>query len=224
MSTEANRELAAIAGALASPVRLRALNLLFQGPRSVEALAEALDESRANAAAHLKTLRGAGLVSAARDGKYALQQISHPVVLDLFMALRRAGEQLSPALRMLDGELEDDAPSPVGLNELEALTSTREVLLVDVRPEPEYVMGHLPHARSLPLGALEVGARELPGAARILVYCRGKYCPGARQGVAELRQRGRRAERLGFGVPEWRAAGRALEGGTSVAAQAGAAR
>jgi rhodanese-related sulfurtransferase len=56
---------------------------------------------------------------------------------------------------------------------------------------------------------------ELPKRRRILAYCRGKYCPNARKGVRLLRDAGLRAERLAFGVPEWRAEGHELESGAT---------
>ncbi len=91
--------LAGIAGALANPRRLRALNLLFQGPKAIETLAGLLGESEANTAAHMKVLRAAGLVTAKRDGKYLLQEPVMPAALQLFLTLRASGEALSPAIR-----------------------------------------------------------------------------------------------------------------------------
>lgn len=213
MSDGPYAELARIAGALASPARLRTLNLLFQGSKTVEALAEQLGESRANTAAHLKVLRTAGLVTAKREGKYAYQAIGDDAVLQLFMSLREAGERLSPAMALLE-QAPDEAASSVSPEELEDLVRSRRAVLLDLRPEPEYTRGHLPGARSIPFASLPERAHELPNKRRILAYCRGKYCPNARRGVAVLREQGLRAERLRFGVPEWRAAGLALEGAT----------
>src|SRR5919199_1354270 len=54
--------------AFASPVRLELLDLLAQAPRTVEELAQASDQSTANASQHLQALHAAGLVTRERDG------------------------------------------------------------------------------------------------------------------------------------------------------------
>jgi DNA-binding transcriptional ArsR family regulator/rhodanese-related sulfurtransferase len=202
-------ELARIAAALSSPTRVRALNLLFQGPKTVEEMAALLGESEANTAAHMKALRASNLVQAERQGKYVRLHAGNAAVLRLFVALREAGEQLSADLRLLDGELQSTASS-VTLDELGELVESRRVVLVDLRPEAEYGAGHIPGARSVPYRRLAERAAELPASRRVLAYCRGKFCPSAHQGVFELREAGLRAERLPFGVPEWQASGRSL--------------
>lgn len=202
--------LAQIAAALSSPTRLKALQLLFQGPRSIDALAELLGESEANTAAHMKALRSAGLVRPERRGKYMFQEVSDDSVLRLFLALREAGEQLSPAVRLMD-EHEEKHASPMTPEELSGVLGERRLVLIDLRSEEEYARGHLPFARSIPYEALAKRIDELPARRRIFAYCRHKYCPTARHGVDALRKAGLRAERLRFGVPEWRASGLALE-------------
>jgi DNA-binding transcriptional ArsR family regulator/rhodanese-related sulfurtransferase len=203
-------ELARVASALAHPTRLRALNLVFQGEKSIEALAGLLGESPANTAAHMKSLREAGLVTARRRGKHVFQAADAPSTVRLFLALREAAEATSAAVRLLEHR-GDEAASSVAIDALEAAVGPRRALLVDLRPAEEYQAGHLPGAASLPMSALSERVGALSPRRRILAYCRGKYCPNARKGTAALRAAGLRAERLAFGVPEWRAAGRELE-------------
>lgn len=216
--TEANRvlyeELARLAAALANPTRLRALNLILQVPKSIEELAEELGESQANTAAHMKALRSTGLVSAERRGKYVYQKPSQEAVLELFLALRAAGEVLSPTVRLLN-EAPDDTVSDVTPADLETFVGERKAVLVDLRPAREFEAGHLPGARSLPFAELSQRCRELPPKRRVLAYCRGRYCPAAKLGVLTLRTAGLRAERLRFGVPEWLADGRQLVSGAN---------
>lgn len=204
-------EVARLAGALASPTRLRALNLLLQEPKAIEELAEALGESTANTAAHMKALRAVGLVLPERRGKYVFQRPASDRVAQLFVALRDAGEELSPAVRALVlDDRPDETTSDVELDGLEAVAGRRGVVLVDLRPAREFAAGHLPSARSFPLALLPKHLGDLASKRRVLAYCRGRYCPNAKRGVTLLREAGVPAERLRFGVPEWRAAGRSL--------------
>ena len=63
---------AEVAKALAHGHRLEILELLAQGERSVESLAERAGLSVANASQHLRLMRRAGLLASRRDGKRIL--------------------------------------------------------------------------------------------------------------------------------------------------------
>ena len=80
------------------------------------------------------------------------------------------------------------------------------VILVDVRPEAEYVAGHITGARSIRVEEIPGMIRDLPADADVVAYCRGPYCVFADDAVRLLRRDGRRASRLQDGYPEWRAA------------------
>jgi rhodanese-related sulfurtransferase len=86
------------------------------------------------------------------------------------------------------------------------------VIVIDVRPEEEYRAGHIPGARSVPLGVLEAALQTLPREREVVAYCRGPYCVFSDEAVAFLRARGYRARRLRQGLPDWRAAGMPVEG------------
>ncbi|WP_433554926.1 rhodanese-like domain-containing protein [Pseudonocardia xinjiangensis] len=78
------------------------------------------------------------------------------------------------------------------------------VLVLDVRPVPEYTAGHIAGAWSVPIEELRRRLRDLPEGTEIVAYCRGPYCVFADQAVRELRRHGYRATRLEDGFPEWR--------------------
>ena len=80
------------------------------------------------------------------------------------------------------------------------------VTVLDVRPEDEFALGHLPGALNVPLSELEGGCRARPGK-EIVAYCRGPYCVLSFEAVAQLRAHGFKARRLEDGLPEWRVAG-----------------
>ena len=81
------------------------------------------------------------------------------------------------------------------------------VTVLDVRPEDEFALGHLPGAMNIPLRALEARLAELDPSQEIVAYCRGPYCVLSYEAVAALRAKGFKVRRLQDGLPEWRAAG-----------------
>jgi rhodanese-related sulfurtransferase len=85
------------------------------------------------------------------------------------------------------------------------------VTVLDVRPEDEFALGHLPGAVNIPLADLERRLADLPPDHEVVAYCRGPYCVLSFEAVAELRRRGYRVRRLKDGYPEWKAAGLPVE-------------
>ncbi len=84
-------------------------------------------------------------------------------------------------------------------------------MLIDVRPEDEYGLGHLPGALNIPLRQLEQRLSELPRDQQIVAYCRGPYCVLSFEAVAALRAHGFSVRRFEEGFPEWKAAGLPVE-------------
>ncbi len=205
--------LAEIGRALASEHRLRILELLAQHESSVEALAERVGLSVANASQHLRLLRAAGLLTSRRDGKHILYVLADPAVLALTGALGRVGERNLARVRdVIRGYFQErDALEPVSRRELVRRLRDDLVTVLDVRPAEEYAAGHLPTAINIPLRQLPRRLRTLPAGQEIVAYCRGPYCVFAIEAVALLRRRGFNARRLEEGFPEWRAHGLPVE-------------
>jgi rhodanese-related sulfurtransferase/DNA-binding transcriptional ArsR family regulator len=195
-------ELARLGKALASPVRLRMLDLLRQGARTVEALADAAGVSVANASRHLQAMRAARIVTGARQGQFVEYRVADEGVSRAYGVLRELAEQLLPELERLRRELGGLAPAE--RDELLRRIRRGDVTLVDVRPAEEYRAGHLPGAHSIPLGELRGRLGELPRDREVVAYCRGPYCTLAADAVALLASAGFRARHLDLGVPDLR--------------------
>jgi len=75
--------LAARFRALSEPVRLRLLNLLMQGERTVGQLVEASGSGQANVSKHLSVLREAGMVGTRKQGLMTVCYIADPIVNEL---------------------------------------------------------------------------------------------------------------------------------------------
>lgn len=196
-------ELARIGKVLASPVRLRLLDLLRQGSRNVDELAEAAGATVANSSRHLQQMRSARLVHAEREGKNVRYRIADESVSSAFGMLRGLAETLLPELELLRREL--GALDAGEREELLGRIARGEVTLVDTRPAEEYRAGHLPGARSMPLDELPGRVHEIPREREVVAYCRGPYCPMATRAVEILCAAGYRARHLDLGVPDLRA-------------------
>jgi ArsR family transcriptional regulator len=200
---------AEVTRAMAHPHRLELLEHLGQGERSVEVLAALAKLSLANASQHLKQLRRAGLVATRRDGKRVLYRLADDDIVAMMMALRRVAERSVAEMERVVGSYfraRDDL-DPVTREDLVARLKDGCTTLLDVRPDDEYALGHLPGALNIPLRELEQRLAELPPDHLIVAYCRGPYCVLSFEAVAALRARGYTVRRLEDGYPEWKAAG-----------------
>ena len=154
-------------------------------------------------------MRRGGLVAARRDGKFVFYRLADDAVLDLVAALRRVAERQSAEVeRVVRSYFSNrDALEPVTRAELMGRLRDGVVTVLDVRPQDEFVLGHLPGAINVPLAELEKRLSALDPVHEIVAYCRGPYCVLSYEAVAHLRTRGFKVRRLEDGFPEWRAAG-----------------
>jgi len=209
--------LAEVAQALGHAHRLELLERMAQGARSVEDLANATRLTVANASRHLQLLRRARLVEAERDGKRVFYRLAGEAkVVALLKALGQVGERNVAEIQqvMLDFFHQRDSMEAVSRKELLARLKEGAVTILDVRPEEEFALGHLPSAINVPIGELRRRLSELPKRREIVAYCRGPYCVMSFEAVAALRAKGYRVRRLEDGFPEWKAAGHAVELGS----------
>jgi rhodanese-related sulfurtransferase len=204
---------ASVAGALGNGRRAEIVDVLAQGERSVEELAAEIAQSVANTSHHLQQLAGVGLVRSRRQGRRVFYRLASERVGDLWAAVREVAERHVAEVHVLADDYlgKRDGIEQVTPPELSERLARGDVVVLDVRPEPEYEAGHIPGALSAPLDDLESVAAGLPRGREIVAYCRGPYCVYADDAVRLLRARGLNARRLDVGLPEWRRAGLPVE-------------
>lgn len=205
--------LASVAQGLGSGRRAEIVDLLAQGERSVEEIASEISQTVANTSQHLRLLAGVGLVRSRRAGTRVYYRLASERVADLWAAVRDVAVRHVAEVGVLADEYlgERDGVEQVSAAELQERLARGQVVVLDVRPEPEYAAGHIAGARPAPLPALDSLAAKLPKRREIVAYCRGPYCVYADDAVRLLRKRGLKARRLDVGFPEWRRAGRPVE-------------
>ena len=199
-------QLGRLGKSLASPKRLEMLDVLSQGPHTVESLARATGQTLANASQHLKALRTARLVEAEKQGLYVTYRLAGPEVGEFFLAFRRLAESRLAEIERITRLYLGSRNMLEGVDQATLLERVRSgaVLVLDVRPAQEYRSAHIPGALSVPLAELEQRLARLPRRRQIVAYCRGPYCVMSVEAVEILRRHGRKAARLEIGVPEWR--------------------
>jgi rhodanese-related sulfurtransferase len=199
---------ATVAKALGNGRRAEIVDLLLQAERSVEEIAVEIEQSVANTSQHLQQLLRAGLVSTRRDGPRIYYSLAGPRVGELWAAMRDvAADHVAELDRLAVAYVGDRSKlETMTRDELHERLRRGDVVVLDVRPAPEYRAGHILGARSLPIADLRRRLRELPKDTEIVAYCRGPYCVYADDAVRSLRRRGYHAARLQDGFPEWASA------------------
>lgn len=202
-------QFARIGKAISNPSRLELLDLLCQGPRTVEVLAREAGLGLANTSQHLKALREARLVESEKSGLYVTYRLADEHVCEFFRSLRLLAETRLAEVRDITNQFLAGRHllDTVSREELVAKVRDGEVTVLDVRPPEEFAAGHLPNALSIPLKELERRLSELPHDREIVAYCRGPYCVLALDAVEMLRSRGFNAFRLEDGVLDWQERG-----------------
>lgn len=197
-------ELARVGKALASPVRLRLLDVLDSGELTVEELAAASGLPVKNTSAQLQQLRAVRLVESRRDGTRIHYRVASSAVSAFLGQFHQFAQDTLAELRerISAGELE-----PVSADRLVELLRDTEITVLDVRSEADYARGHIPGAISLPVQQLADRLDELAGHDLIVAYCQGPYCVSSANAVRLMRQAGHHARVLTGGWTDWVRAG-----------------
>ena len=201
---------ASVAKALGNGHRAEIVDVLAQGERSVEDIATEIVQSVANTSHHLRSLARAGVVTTRRDGTRVFYRLASERVGELWAAMRDVAAAHVTDLEQLAAAYigSRDGVEEITRAELEDRLKLGDVIVLDVRPTPEFTAGHVRGARSVPISELRQHLRALPGDAEVVAYCRGPYCVYANDAVLQLTKLGYRASRLEDGYPEWRREGR----------------
>ena len=202
-------QFARIGKAVSSPKRLELLDLLCQGPRTVEALAKESGLTVANASQHLQILRTSRLVETEKQGLFVTYRLADPAVCEFFRTMRVLAESRLAEIEQIKRQFlaGREGMEPVNRKELLALVGQGAVTVLDVRPVEEFNAGHVAGALSIPLKELKLRLSDLPRNQEIVAYCRGPYCVLSVEAVEILRAAGFQAIRIEEGIQDFRAMG-----------------
>lgn len=189
--------------------RIEILEHLSAGEQSVEMLAALTGMSVASTSQHLQNLRRGNFVMSRREGKYIFYRLGDGPVRAVIASLRSFAAFNDEVIRTITADYRNNSQSLEAVSRAELLSRLEagSVTLLDVRPEEEYIGGHLPGALNIPLKELESRLAELPKDSEIVAYCRGPHCVLSVEAVEYLRRQGYRIRRFEEGYPEWVASG-----------------
>ena len=195
-------ELETLGKAVANRRRLELLDVLSQGPHTVEELAQETAMSVANASQHLQRLKKARLVATEQEGTYIFYRLANESVAAFLLIFRQLAEERLPLIDATVQSFFRGVPT-ASWEEIAAELAGQRAVLIDTRPENEYLAGHLPGAVSAPADRLEEKLDKLPKDKKLVAYCRGPYCTMSSQAVAQLNDAGFDALRVEMSVQEY---------------------
>lgn len=197
--------LAFMAKSASSPGRIELIELLAQGPKTVEALTTATGMGFANTSAHLKVLKQSRLVSSIKSGTSVFYSLAGPDVVDLLFVLRNLSVKYLAEFEQITIDYLGDTSKidTIDKNKLFTHLEDPKIIIIDVRPYEEYKAGHLPGSRSIPISEFDQRINEIPKDVQVVTYCRGPYCSFSPQAVRFLVSQGYQGSMLEDGFPEW---------------------
>ncbi|RPJ73944.1 MAG: ArsR family transcriptional regulator, partial [Alphaproteobacteria bacterium] len=186
--------------------RLEIIEMLSQGEKSVEGIVQVTGMSIANASQHLQVMRNSNIVKNRKEGHFVYYSLVNDDLLSLYQHITKyALSQIAELEKILDRQREDNkSHNAVGLDELERMIESKNVLLMDVRPSVEYEFGHITGAISVPMNELMEQLKSISKNKEIIAYCRGPFCVLADEAVKILSEQGYKVRRLDEGYPEWK--------------------
>jgi rhodanese-related sulfurtransferase/predicted transcriptional regulator len=199
--------------AMANPHRLEVVDLLGQGEKTVEEIANETSMSIANTSQHLQVLKAANLVEIRREGNFIHYKLAHSAIYRSWQTLRELGLNHIAEMEKLVKDFREKRNSleALGMDELITRMKSKNVVVLDVRPATEFKNGHIPGAINIPIETLATQLKKLAKNKEYVAYCRGPFCVFADEAVNILTKKGFNAKRLTDGFPDWKMKGLRVE-------------
>lgn len=197
-------ELAKIGKSLSSDRRLEIMDLLTQGPKTVEAISNATGLSIANTSRHLQVLREGNLVKRTKNKNFVVYALATDNVANMFYQLRDVGEEQLSSIKQIQSDYNQaEDVYTLTLEQAYDKLKKRDIELLDVRPADEYEAGHITNAQNIPIDELEDTLAKVPEDKEIIVYCRGHLCAYTNMATRFLNDHGRKAYSLNESYYDW---------------------
>lgn len=198
------QQLAIIGKSLSASRRLEIMDLLAQGPKTVDKLAKISGMSVANTSRHLQVLLKANLVKNKKEKNFVIYALASKEVQDMFYLLRNVGEAQLPRMKSLREDfLHEEKVKPISLDQARKMVYDPQTHIIDLRDPDEFAQGHLPGAINVPVSQLEKTLNQFSSDDRLILYCRGHLCSYADEATHYLRKKGIEAYSLHETYNDW---------------------
>ncbi len=189
--------LGSITQSLASPARLRILQILSNKPCTVEVISEMADENIGNTSQHLQRMLRSGLVSCEKQGVRRVYSLTNNKILDIWFSLQDLASEVAPQILVDENFLSpEELCSDLELSEILTLVKLGKAVLIDSRSKEEFENSPAKGAINFPASQLNNLTASLSKSKTVFIFCRGRYCVLANQAVISLRKKGFAAFRL----------------------------
>jgi rhodanese-related sulfurtransferase len=187
-------EIASLTKSLSNPHRIEILDLLSNGEKSVEQIAQETALSFANASQHLQHLKKVRLVKIRREKNFVYYNLGNPYVYAVWKTLREFSRYHNPEINQLISNFQNS-------HKTTSITAKQlddhiPYTLLDVRPEEEYNIRHIEGAIHITPKELQSQIHSLDKNKTIITYCRGPFCTLAVDAATILQDNGFKAIRL----------------------------
>ena len=198
-------QLVKIGKSLGNVSRLKLLDNLAQGEKSVEDLAKSVGLTTGTASKNLQLLKKVGLVKESRDKKFIFYELTSEKIAQMISLLIDISEESLPELRNLEYSLKtkNSRLQHLSVVDLKQEMLTSNPYVIDLRPRSEYMTGHLPGAHNVPYSTFNIDQLNLPEDQNIVVYCRGRLCAYSDVLGEQIYQKGFNVQVFNHTVGEW---------------------
>lgn len=188
--------IADILGGISSPVRIKLIHFLSQGPLTVETLATKINQTVANTSMHLRKMLTAKIVTVTVMGKNRIYTL-HPSTLAFWESCQDFVQSIDSSLKLEIQSVYEEMDWKENIKATIKMIKKNEVTLIDVRPSDEVTetLHHL-NVINIPSSELNKNISKISKKKPALIFCRGRLCALSAYAVNELRKNGIKAYRL----------------------------
>ena len=181
---------------LSSPVRVKLIHFLSQGPLTVEVLADKIGQSVANTSMHLRKMLACQIVSVSAQAQKRIYSL-HPAVFEFWEVCQNVSQKIDPSLAIDSTKVYADLDWKEDLHSIIKAVKIEKTVILDVRPRDEITQSLKGlNVLNIPSTDLINNLNRLPKDKTILVFCRGRLCALSSYAVQLLRENGFNAFRL----------------------------
>ncbi len=194
--SEVFTSIADIIGAMSSPVRIKLIHFLSQGPLTVEILSTKIDQSVANTSMHLRKMLAGKVLKVETQGKNRVYSL-HPAALPFWESCQDFIQSVDPSLKLDFKDIDGEMDWMQDLRTTIKMAKNNEIILVDARPQDEVAetLSGL-NILNIPSSEIAKNLAKIPKKKPVVVFCRGRMCALSLFVTNELRKNGIKAYRL----------------------------